>query len=219
MNMEILEIAGRRCHLCQHGNPQCLLVQPLGGHEQETLAAEAEAVAAEASVPFGLASFEISDWQRELMPWGYQGREGARETLRYILEELLPALTLRFGKLPVVIGGYSLAGLFALWAACETNDFIGVAAASPSVWIAGWPEYAETHPIQARQVYLSLGKREEHTRNREFAQVGNRIRGEYALLQQQLGESQCTLEWNPGGHFADNERRLARAFSWNLNIA
>lgn len=216
MNKGILDIGGRRCHLIEQEAPQCLLVQPLGGHEQETLAAEVEAICGETSVPFALAAFEIVDWNRELMPLDGLGN-GARGTLRFILDDLLPLMEGRFGKVPVVIGGYSLAGAFSLWASRETDAFAGVAAASPSVWISGWPEYTETHPMQARQVFLSLGKREEHTRNRDFAQVGDRIRSEHALLLRQLGDRRCTLEWNAGGHFADCERRLARAFSWNLN--
>ena len=39
------------------------------------------------------------------------------------------------------IGGYSLAGLFSLWAAYQTDVFSGFAAASPSVWFPGFIEY------------------------------------------------------------------------------
>ena len=71
--------------------------------------------------------------------------------------------------------------------------------------------------MQARRVFLSLGEREEQTRNRAIARVGERIRNEHALLQRQFGEENCTLEWNPGGHFVDCDNRLARAFIWNLD--
>ena len=52
----------------------------------------------------------------------------------------------------VVLGGYSLAGLFALWAATRTDTMYGVAAASPSVWFPGWPGYEAAHPIQTQRV-------------------------------------------------------------------
>ena len=38
----------------------------------------------------------------------------------------------------------------------------------------------------------------------------------YVSVERQLGESNYTLEWNLGRHFVDCERRLARAFLWNL---
>ena len=70
--------------------------------------------------------------------------------------------------------------------------------------------------MQARQVFLSLGEREEKSRNRAIARVGERIRAEHTLLQRELGDENCTLEWNPGGHFVDCDIRLARAFIWNI---
>lgn len=217
MNLDMVDIGGRCCHLWYQEAPQCLLIQALGEHEKENLAAEVEAMAAKGTVPFALAAVEIADWRRELMPWGNpEGCNEAMKTLRFLQVELLPQLESRWGKRPAILGGYSLAGLFALWAARETDLFTGVAAASPSVWLEGWPDYTAAHPMRARQVYLSLGEREEHTRNRVFAQVGERIRNENAQLRGQLGDGNCVLEWNAGGHFVDCEHRLARAFSWNL---
>ena len=218
-----MTIAGRVCHLYEQASPQCLLVQPLGVHENDTLPNAIEEIAAASPMSFAMTAFEIADWERDLMPWGDpavskrpEAGTCAVDTLRYLLDGLLPWLKERYGEWPVVLGGYSLAGLFSLWAARETNTFAGIAAASPSVWIQGWPEYADSHPLHARQVYLSLGEREEKTRNRAIAQVGERIRNEHALLERQLGGNNCALEWNPGGHFVDCERRLARSFIWNL---
>ena len=45
------------------------------------------------------------------------------------INSLLPALRERYGDLPAVIGGYSLGGLFSLWAAAQTDSFRAVAAA------------------------------------------------------------------------------------------
>ena len=110
------------------------------------------------------------------------------------------------------MGGYSLAGLFALWAATQTNALYGVAAASPSVWFPGWPEYEAAHPIQAQRVYLSLGDREEHTKNQTMASVGDNIRALHTALTRRGTDS--ALEWNAGGHFKDVDLRTARAFVW-----
>ena len=218
-----LQIADRNCRIYEQASPRCMLIQPLGAHEQETLDAEVQSIAVKTAIPFALVAFEISDWERDLMPWGdpavskrTDAECRANETLQYLIRGLLPWMKSRFGEVPVVLGGYSLAGLFSLWAARACDCFCGIAAASPSVWIRGWPDYADRHPMRATRVFLSLGEREEQTRNRAIARVGERIRDEHALLQRQLGEANCTLEWNPGGHFVDCDSRLARAFIWNL---
>ena len=110
------------------------------------------------------------------------------------------------------IGGYSLAGLFALWAACQTDIFSGVAAASPSVWFPGFIDYMKTYKIKSQNVYLSLGDREEKTRNPVMAQIGNCIKEEYrCLLENGIN---CILEWNKGNHFKEADIRTAKAFAW-----
>ena len=68
--------------------------------------------------------------------------------------------------------------------------------------------------IQANSVYLSLGDREEKTRNPVMAAVGDRIREAYELLQGQ--GINTILEWNQGNHFRDADKRTAKAFAWLL---
>jgi predicted alpha/beta superfamily hydrolase len=144
----------------------------------------------------------------------------ARETLDMLEADVLPEIRRRLDRegvspdLPVCVGGYSLAGLFALWAAHETDAFFGVAAASPSMWFPGFADYMQAHEIRAKRVYLSLGDREERTRNSVMATVGTRIREAYELLRSR--GTDCALEWNPGNHFKDPDLRTARAFLWLL---
>ncbi len=223
--MEIIKkiVSGRECLICEQPDPKCLLIWMLGSDERNDVAGMAEMIAAACDVPFVLAACFVDDWERDLTPWADpfldkrpEVGKMAGETLHAVTDLLLPELVKRYGKLPVVLGGYSLAGLFALWAASETDGFDGVAAASPSVWIRNWLSYAESHPVKAKRVYLSLGDREEKTRNPVLSRVGDCIRGEYDLLKRQLGETNCTLEWNVGGHFADADKRLAKGFVWNL---
>ena len=111
-----------------------------------------------------------------------------------------------------LLGGYSLAGLFSLWAAYQTDAFSGIAAASPSVWFPGWMEYAEKNEPKARRMYLSLGDKEERTRNPVLRQVGQCIRRQYDLLIQ--SGIPATLEWNDGNHFQDADIRCAKGFAW-----
>ena len=105
-----------------------------------------------------------------------------------------------------------MAGLFALWTAMQTNRFDGIAAASPSIWFPGFLEYMKRQKVQSDCIYLSLGDKEEKTRNLVMATVGDCIREAHAWLQQcGIGS---TLEWNPGNHFRDPGLRTAKAFAW-----
>ena len=200
-----------------------MLVQLSARHETGALDEEAAQLAALAEVPFLLATIELEDWTVELMPWAdgnisrdpEAGKHG-QDTLDYILQSLLPELQQRYGTIPVILGGYSLGGLFALWAACRTDAFAAVAAASPSVWIHGWLTFAQKHVPMAENIYLSLGDREEHVKNQAIARVGDSLRSYYDLLRRQLGPDRCALVWEQGGHFNDNAGRLARAFAWCL---
>lgn len=112
----------------------------------------------------------------------------------------------------IYLGGYSLAGLFALWAGYQTDFFEGIAAASPSIWFPGFTDYMRANTFRAGAVYLSLGDREERTKNPFMSQVGNAIRDGYAVLQN--AGINCTLEWNKGNHFKNPDLRTAKAFAW-----
>ena len=218
---EQLVIGGRMCRLFGSERPGFILIQPSARHENATLEAEAQKIAQLSLVPFVLATIELEDWMLDLMPWPdgnisrdpEAGKHG-QDTLQYVLLSLIPELQHRFGPLPIIFGGYSLGGLFALWASAQTDSFKAVAAASPSVWIRDWIPFARKHTPMADAVYLSLGDQEEHVKNQAIARVGDNLRTQYALLQEQLGPDRCTLVWEQGGHFNDNEGRLARAFAW-----
>jgi len=221
MNHRTCTIDGRECYLSDSAQPQYILIQTLGRHERGIFDRTAALIADSCSVPFVLAGFQVFDWDLDLTPWhddaiNRKPEVGTQtpETLRYVTESLLPALEADYGKLPVILGGYSLGGLFALWSSSQTDRFAAIAAASPSLWIRDWLDFAQTHPVKTAKVYLSLGDQEEHVKNRAIARVGDSVRGEYELLKAQLGHEDCTLVWNPGGHFQDGEIRLAAAFSW-----
>lgn len=206
------------------GQPEVLLIQPLERKEMATIDHEVSLIARHTGRPFAMAAFKIEDWHLQLTPWhddAISRREEvglhAEETLHFITEELLPHMQSLIGNMPVVLGGYSLAGLFSLWASTRSSAFKGIAAASPSVWIREWQAYATSHPIQSQVVYMSLGRKEEHVRNASMARVGDNIRFEQALLKQQLGDDRTTLQWNEGGHFVEMDSRTAFAFAWTIN--
>ena len=65
---------------------------------------------------------------------------------------------------------------------------------------------------QADAVYLSLGKKEEKTKNKVMAAVGDCIRSQHDILDGQGIPN--TLEWNEGNHFVHPEERTAKGFAW-----
>lgn len=199
------------------GDPSArdVLIQPADDHDLEGIQKEAELIRESVKRPFRLIALRTEDWNRDLSPWEAPpvfGKEGFGGGAAATLEEVRKLCADPDRR--YYIGGYSLAGLFALWVACRTDRFAGAAAASPSVWFPGFTDYLKTNRIRCGRVYLSLGDREEKTRNPVMATVADRIRETQALLTAQGAD--CVLEWNPGNHFRDPEIRTARAFAWIL---
>ena len=202
----------------EYGDPDAsaVLVQPVDDHDLSFLDSEINTIKNLTDVDFRLIALKVSDWNRELSPWkappvfGIDGfGDGAKATLDEILKTVRDQTKTHF------IGGYSLAGLFALWAAYQTDAFEGVAAASPSMWFPGFTEYMEGREIKSRAVYLSLGDKEPNTRNPVMATVGECIQKAYSILARR--GIACILEWNEGNHFKDADVRTAKAFAWLLN--
>ena len=212
----------------EYGNPQAdtLLLQMVDAHDLAVIGQEVSFIRElTAGKDFCLQAVHVNSWNYDLSPWPAKavfGNEdfgaGAADTLAYLLEEVLPASKIketdRAGR-RIYIGGYSLAGLFALWAGFQTDIFSGIAAASPSVWFPQFTEYMRDNRILADAVYLSLGDREERTRNPVMAQVGHAIRAAYQII----GDAgkDCMLEWNKGNHFKEPDLRTAKAFTWVMN--
>ena len=216
MNRKEYAISDRTCFLYQDEAAQHLLIQPIDEHDLEVLDQEVEAIKELSDKPFSLVAFMIKDWNQELTPWVAPpvfGKtpfgDGAEKTLEFITSQLLPEVQENIPHL--ILGGYSLAGLFALWAGYQTDLFEGIAAASPSVWYPQWIDYASENILLAKSAYLSLDDKEEKAKNRMMAQVGNAIRKQHELLTEQ--EINTILEWNAGNHFVDSDKRMAKGFA------
>ena len=220
MKREQFSISGRTCYLYHDAAATHLLIQPVDEHDLKVLDKEVELISQQFGRPFSLVAFMIHDWNMELTPWPAPPVFGkipfgdrAEDTLDFILHQLLPRVQ---GDIKhVLLGGYSLAGLFSLWASYYTGIFQGIAAASPSVWFPKWIDYAMEHNPHAQSIYLSLGDKEEKAKSPVMAQVGNAIRRQHELLMEQ--EVNTILEWNAGNHFVDSEKRMAKGFAWLLN--
>lgn len=221
-------IGGRYCYLYENGVSDIFLIQAVGEHELEMLDQEAALIIdLSPGIAFTYAAFLVKDWNKELTPWeapAVFGKDdfgaGAVDTLAFLTENLLPGLQAMYGlggSTYVYLGGYSLAGLFALWASYQTDALAGIAAVSPSVWFPDWDVFMETHSIRVPKVYLSLGDKEEKTRNKVMAKVGENIRKQDAVIRKEHNKITSVLEWNPGNHFTDPEIRTAKGFAWLLN--
>ena len=168
--------------------------------------------------PCSLLAFPAQDWDRELTPWKAPGLRGkdpdfggeAEAFLVGLLAAVAQAEAALQSKLETkLLMGYSLGGLFALWAGTRTDAFPLLASVSGSLWYDGWCQYLEGHPCRAGKVYLSLGEKEPKARNPRMARVGACTERTEALLRSSGLET--ALEWNPGGHFNEPEARMARA--------
>lgn len=198
-----------------YGNPEAktVLVQMVDDHNLEGMESEVAEIKKLSEDDFCLIAIKVQNWNADLSPWSAPavfGKEdfgdGAAETLVEVLKNCDDR------DKNYILGGYSLAGLFALWAAYQTDAFTAVAAASPSVWFPGFLDYMKANAIHASSVYLSLGDREEKARNPVMASVGERIREVHGLLKEQGVNT--ILEWNQGNHFKDADIRTAKAFAW-----
>ena len=219
-----LKFGDRPCRIYGTDCAEYLLLQMTDEHELQNMDSEVEAIALSSAYSFLFAAVPVESWNDALSPWkspavwGKQGFGGkAGDTLRFLTERGIPTLKQQFHlpeNVKIILGGYSLAGLFALWASTQTDLFYGVAAASPSVWFPGWMEFEQQYPMQTQRVYLSLGDKEECTKNTVMAVVGNNIRTLHSQLTARGVD--CTLKWNSGGHFKDAGLRTAKAFRWAM---
>lgn len=158
-----------------------------------------------------LAVVPVSDWNRQLSPWPaqavFRGGEDFAGEADAFFDEMMAALPA--GK-RMCLMGYSLAGLFALYAATKTDAFESVAALSPSVWYPGFREYFAEHLPQGQtRFYLSLGRKEEKAGSALLRSVGEHLRAVQAMLG---GDTPLIL--HDGGHYTDVDRRILSAIEY-----
>ena len=170
-----------------------------------------------------LAAVSGVDWNRELSPWpapkAFRGSDdfsgAAPAFLRKLTGHIVPLVENRLDFTPSsrAIAGYSLAGLFALWAVFEADTFDRAASVSGSLWYDGFLEHMNTSILRdgVERVYLSLGDREKNTRNPRMAVVEERTRQMAELLEAK--GIPVTFELNQGGHFNDAPCRITRAIN------
>ena len=98
------------------------------------------------SLEFQMIAVKVDSWNQDLSPWrapAVFGNEDFGEGASALLAQILELC--KDESKTYYLGGYSLAGLFVLWASCQTDRFAGIAAASPSVWFPGFLSYVKEY--------------------------------------------------------------------------
>ena len=149
----------------------------------------------------------VPNWNDDLSPWpnpavfknggNFAGHADA------FLSELLKM------EIPekCIIAGYSMAGLFALYACTKTDRFIGCVSGSGSFWYPGFAKYIRENPVHCKAVYCSLGGKESHSGNEIMAGVGTETQ---KIVEQISKYTNITFHEEQGGHFNDPNGRMAR---------
>lgn len=169
----------------------------------------------------------VDDWNRDLTPWPakavFFGQRdfggGAREHLRLLQEKIMPTVEEDLQPPMRAIAGYSLAGLFAIFAAMETNLFDAVASVSGSMWYSGFADYVEQMEGAPRLAYFSVGYKEKMTKNTAFHSIEEDTKRIVKAFDSRGAVT--AFEFNPGGHFDNFEGRMKRAYQWldeNLKV-
>ena len=186
-----------------------------------------EAAQAASRSPFTLVSISDLDWNRDMAPWdspaafknGDPFTGGADDYLRLLVEEIIPRAEEELPGPPAWrgIAGYSLAGLFALYAIYRTDVFSRVGCMSGSLWFPGFKEYIFSHEPKHRPdcIYFSLGDKEAKTRNPVLKIVQENTE-EIQTFYQNKGID-TVLQLNPGNHFAQGIERTIAGIQWLLS--
>ena len=160
------------------------------------------------------------DWNHDMSPWympsiyskekSFSG--GADEYLRLLIDNILPKANEKIDGEPGFTGitGYSLAGLFAVYAMYKTDVFDRVASMSGSLWFYDFMEYCKRNDFRKLpdKIYFSLGDKEANTRNPVLKTVEDNTR-ELSEYFKNLG-SEVIFELNKGNHFTDTILRGAK---------
>ena len=139
--------------------------------------------------------------------------------LRLLVEEIIPRAEKELAGPPAWrgIAGYSLAGLFALYAIYRTDMFSRVGCMSGSLWFPGFKEYIFSHEPKSRPdcIYFSLGDKEAKTRNPVLKTVQENTE-EIQTFYQNKGID-TVFQLNPGNHFVQGIERTIAGIQWLLS--
>ena len=176
---------------------------------------------------FTLVTIGDLDWNHDMVPWdsppAFKNAApctgGADEYLRLLTEEIIPAAEKEINGVPRWrgIAGYSLAGLFALYAIYQTDLFSRVGSMSGSLWFPSMKEYIFSHEPKRWPdcMYFSLGDKESKTRNQVLRNVRQNTEEIQAFYQAKGIDT--VFQLNPGNHYDHAAERTAAGLCWLLS--
>ena len=177
--------------------------------------------------PFTLVAISDLDWNHDMAPWDspptFKNADpctgGADDYLRLLTEEIIPTAEKKINGVPSWrgIAGYSLAGLFALYAIYRTDLFSRVGSISGSLWFPGIKEYIFSHEPKRLPdyMYFSLGDKENKTRNPLLRSVRQNTEEIQAFYQAKGIDT--VFQLNPGNHYNHAVERTAAGLCWLLS--
>lgn len=174
---------------------------------------------------FTLVTVGGLNWEAELSPWAagnlFKYSEmftgGADDYLQFLTQQVIPqAETGLNGILWRGLTGYSLAGLFTVYALYKTDLFSRAASMSGSLWYPDFKDFALQSALckTPQHLYFSLGDKEARARN-QYLKTVQQCTEELAAHYRSLGIN-TFYELNPGGHYRDIISRSAAGIKWIL---
>ena len=224
MEIQELQFGHRRVCLYQLVEGLAPLVYSIDYHENGQLLLEA-CRQVDCS-GFNLVTISGLHWNQELSPWPIETVVSkddkftgeARGWLTMFTGEVVPQVERLLDSPPSwrLLAGYSMAGLFAVWTAFQTDLFSRILSASGSMWYPGWLEYAQKQELASELAgaYFSVGDKESTSRNAVLQTVGERTRAMADLMASRGIPSK--FELNPGNHFKNPPLRVAKGIKWLL---
>ena len=169
---------------------------------------------------WSIAAIDGANWNRDLTPWpakaAFRGQPdfagGADAHLKLLTERIVPMVEAVLEPEYRAVAGYSLAGLYAIYAALKTGMFPAAASVSGSMWYPDFATFAEQGQFVPHCAYFSVGEREKLSRNAAFRSIETCTERVCAALGAR--GARTVFELNPGGHFDDCTGRMRRALEW-----
>ena len=173
---------------------------------------------------FPLLCINNLNWQKDMCPWDSPALiknekdfiGGADEYLFLLEKEIIPRAVEILGEEPTyyALAGYSLAGLFALYAGYRSSLFSRIASVSGSLWYPDFVSFAKEKKMlsKAERLYLSLGTEEAKTKHSVLSTIESKTR---ELVEHYQSSGYCVIfEQNPGNHFCEVEQRIEKGIRW-----
>lgn len=176
------------------------------------------------SEKYGVSIVVIEDvnWNDDMTPWPaigvfkkakpFGGR--AASFLNKLANEIIPNTERELGieNTERTLLGVSLSGLFAVWAAFNTDVFANIISISGSLWYDGFIEWMkeQTPSSRLKKVCILLGEKEKNAKEKRMATVEERTLAAADILRAK-SQAVVSFELVEGTHFSPALPRMERA--------